>query len=977
MRTRNWSIRSKIVALAAVPLTALLVLWIFATAVTAGPALRLLSAQTLVDRVGLPGERLVEQLQVERRLSVAYLSDPRADAAALTAQRSSTDRAAADFRRSANGADAQKAADENLQAHIRQVASDLDGLGANRLHIDRREVDPIGAQNLYSAMVDTGFQMFIATAAFGDERIDRRIRAVATIARGQEHLSRSNSLVNGALLSGELSAVARVDLLQAISTGRFLLAEGVNDLSPQDRTAYQRLSTGAAFTRLRELQDELVIRSRPDAPVPVTAEQWRPTFDTATQQLTAFELNAVAALPGEARPVAVDVLIPLALAGLLGLVALILSTVVSVRLGRSMVGRLTRLRGEALEMAGERLPTVVRRLQRGEAVDVEVETPPLEYGRDEIGQVGQAFNEVQRTAVQSAVEEANVRRGINEVFLNIARRSQTLLHRQLALLDKMERRETEPDELEDLYRVDHLATRMRRHAEDLVILAGAAPGRGWRNPVPVIDVVRGAISEVEDYKRVDIVSVESAAVLGRAVGDVIHLLAELLENAASFSPPQTRVQVVGQVLPNGYALEIEDRGLGMSPEALAEANRKLLEPPDFDPTDSARLGLFVVAQLAGRHGIRVSLRPSGYGGVTAIVLVPADLVTGDSGTGGPRMAALPAGATPPNQSWDRPLVGKGTEDPARSSLAALQWQGTEELRSIPVHGRPVTINGSATPGPELLEPGEDVAGRTRPLRLNGIDQAQRPEAEQPGAVGGGPAPSAIVGGLTEDGLVQRRRTKPRRGAGEPAAPPALLPPNLTTPAGLTAPGSLASDLPSAGNGRTTSSTGLTGAGLDRSEAVTGELPTGAGLAGSSSGGMRHGVAPQAIISPVEADEPVTLDDEASGDEPLLPRRVRQASLAPQLRGPVAEQVAAPARSPEQVRSLMSALQQGTARGRREAAGLSAPVDDEPESDKQQTVEEPMWSQAATVIFPAVQDPVAAGSDDSTDDAPENHENQDA
>ncbi len=212
--------------------------------------------------------------------------------------------------------------------------------------------------------------------------------------------------------------------------------------------------------------------------------------------------------------------------------------------------------------------------------------------------------------MQSAVEEASVRRGINEVFLNIARRSQTLLHRQLALLDKMERRETEPEELEDLYRVDHLATRMRRHAEDLVILAGAAPGRGWRNPVPVIDVVRGAISEVEDYKRVDIRGMQSSAVLGRAVGDVIHLLAELLENAASFSPPHTRVQVAGQVLPNGYAIEIEDRGLGMSAEAVEEANRKLLEPPDFDPADSARLGLFVVAQLANRHGIRVSLRPS-------------------------------------------------------------------------------------------------------------------------------------------------------------------------------------------------------------------------------------------------------------------------------------------------------------------------------------------------------------------------------
>ncbi|MEU8235203.1 nitrate- and nitrite sensing domain-containing protein [Actinoplanes sp. NPDC048967] len=1097
MRTRNWSIRSKIIALAAVPLTALLALWVFATGVTAGPALKLLSAQTLVDKVGSPGERLVGQLQLERRLSVAYLSDDQAVPPALVAQRASTDRAAADFRRSAGSADAQDAADDVLRTRIRQLVSDLDGLNENRQHIDRREVDALGAQNLYNSMVESGFRMFVATAAFGDERIDRKIRAVVTIARGQDYLSRTNSLVGGALAAGELSAPARNDLVQAISMSRFLLAEGVTDLPAQDRTAYQKLSTGASFSRLSELQDELLSDSRPGTALPITAAEWRPTFDTATQQLTAFEVNAVAALPGDARPVAVDVLVRLGLAGLLGLIAFIISIIVSVRVGRSMVGRLTRLRGEALEMAGERLPTVVKRLQRGEAVDVEVETPPLEYGRDEIGQLGRAFNEVQRTAVQSAVEEANVRRGINEVFLNIARRSQTLLHRQLALLDKMERRETEPDELEDLYRVDHLATRMRRHAEDLVILAGAAPGRGWRNPVPVIDVVRGAISEVEDYKRVDIVSTESSAVLGRAVGDVIHLLAELLENAASFSPPQTRVQVVGQVLPNGYALEIEDRGLGMSPEALAEANRKLLEPPDFDPADSARLGLFVVAQLADRHGIRVSLRPSGYGGVTAVVLIPGELVTTGQG-----QAALPAGPTPPDTSWDRPLVGTGTEDPARSSLGALQWQGTEQVRSIAMTGRPVTINGTATAGPELTddtvrpgsdrpEPatatGADVGDPTRPLSRHTLGLPDTPVAApaELAATLGGPAPSAVVDGLTEDGLVQRRRTKPRRGSGQRAAPPALLPPNLTSPDGLASapgsavpgssvpgsaaagfpapgssapanpppPASLSSDFPSAGNGRTTTNgNGLTGAGLNvpgvggpasDGPGLDGPALDGAGLDGSGSTGpgsdglsfdapLRHGegpamlgtppqvppripsprVAPEAVpgapnampgavpgapkavpgarkgMPPVAPAMPkdAPADDQSAdeADEPLLPRRVRQASLAPQLRGPVAEQTAAPSRSPEQVRSLMSALQQGTTRGRREAAGLaaaaagSAPDDrasNGPETDKQQTVGEPMWSEAATVIFPAVQDPVAAGSDNSTDNAPENHENR--
>ncbi|MET8153390.1 nitrate- and nitrite sensing domain-containing protein [Actinoplanes sp. NPDC049668] len=975
MRTRNWSIRSKIIAMVAVPLAALLALWIFATALTVGPALNLMSAQTLLDTVGAPGEVLTGELQRERRLSVEFLSDPKSSAAALAAQRAATDRAAADFRRTAASDEARGAATDTLETRIRQVFSDLDGLATNRQHIDRRAVDPIGAHNLYNGMVDGTFQMYAALATFNDERIDRQIRGLTMIGRGREHLNRTDSLVAGALAAGKLSPAGRTELLQSIATSRYLLTQGVQDLPDRDRAAYRQVSNGASFNRLRELQDILVSDSRPGLAVPVPAASWQPAFDTSVQQVRAFEINAADSLAQEAIPVATKVLIRLGLAGLLGLIAVVISVVVSLRVGRSMVGRLTRLRGEALEMATERLPSVVRRLQRGEAVDVEVETPPMEYGRDEIGELGRAFNEVQRTAVQSAVEEANVRRGINEVFLNIARRSQTLLHRQLALLDRMERRETEPDELEDLYRVDHLATRMRRHAEDLVILAGAAPGRGWRNPVPVIDVVRGAISEVEDYKRVDIVSIESAAVLGRAVGDVIHLVAELLENAASFSPPRTRVQVVGQVLPNGYALEIEDRGLGMSPEGLAEANRKLLEPPDFDPADSARLGLFVVAQLANRHGIRVSLRTSGYGGVTAVVLVPGDLVTP-----GPGRNALPIGPSPADKSWDRPLVGTGTEDPSRPSLAELQWQGTEELRSISVAGRPVTINGTATTGPDLADLADTAVDLQRP------------------APPSGPSPSAVVDGLTEDGLVQRRRTRPRPAKGGPAAPPALLPPNLTSPAGLTP-----MELPPAGNGLTgdlplrhgdgpTALPGPAPAPLSpRIPAPRAEPDPIVPAADAGPSGIESelfgpdpfaadllapGIEPAADLVPQGADEsPEELD------EALLPRRVRQASLAPQLRGPVAERVTAgTSRSPEQVRSLMSALQRGTSEGRLAAAALNAgkgpaKPDETSVTDKQETLGAQALSEAATVTFPAVQSPVAAGISAGYDSAPdENHEN---
>ena len=191
----------------------------------------------------------------------------------------------------------------------------------------------------------------------------------------------------------------------------------------------------------------------------------------------------------------------------------------------------------------------------------------------------QAFNTVQRTAIEAAVDEANLRRGISDVFRNLARRSQVLLHRQLRLLDGMERRASEPEELEDLFRIDHLTTRMRRHAEGLIILSGEPPGRTWRHPVPLMDVLRAAVAEVEDYTRIRVEARTRAALSGTAVADVIHLIAELAENATVFSPPNTPVKITGDVVGRGFAVEIEDRGLGITEERLAEINRNLAARP--------------------------------------------------------------------------------------------------------------------------------------------------------------------------------------------------------------------------------------------------------------------------------------------------------------------------------------------------------------------------------------------------------------
>jgi signal transduction histidine kinase len=806
-------------------------LWGFATSLTVPPALDLLNFRTTAENVTQPAEELITELQRERRLSLVFLGG-RAALPALDDQRTRTDKAAADFRRTAGTEETREAANDLGRRRIAEAIKALELLPSGRTFIDRRQVDRTGALGLYNGIIDTAFRMFPPLTDVSDAGLARDSRTLTALARARELLAQEDALVSGAIVNGQFAEGEPGQVIQLIGMQRYLYADAIAELPEAERVAYQKLTERDAFTELRAMEDRLMTGARIGEPVPVDPQAWQRAYETVSELVRDFEVEQGQVVADRAEPVAVGIVVRLALAGILGLIAVVAAILISLRIGRSLITRLTALRRAALDMAGFRLPDIVTRLRRGEQIDVEAEAPPLEYGSDEIGQVGRAFTEVQLTAVRSAVDEAELRRGLNEVFLNIARRSQTLLHRQLALLDKMERRTSEPEELEDLFRVDHLATRMRRHAEDLVILAGAAPGRGWRNPVPVVDVVRGAVSEVEDYARVDILLVEDASIVGRAVGDVIHLLAELIENGTSYSPPNTRVRLAGQVVPHGYAVEIEDRGLGMTPEAIAEVNERLATPPDFDPANSARLGLFVVAQLAGRHGIRVQLRPSPYGGVTAVVLIPRDLIVA-----GP--VELPAGPSAP------------TDD---------GWAG--RVRPAPV-----------------LVPGlQDAPHEATPIPLG----RRHRTGSRLGAV---PRPALVPA--------------PPRESVEPV-PPALVPAESVEPA---EPAPATAAAPAA-----------------EPVLVTAGEPTG----------------------PAQPRQPVLLSEDG------LPKRIRQASLAPQLRQqsapppqPATQEPAG--RSPEQVRAMMNALQSGSRRGRREgtetvtanalevplARPMSAPLPDGP------------------------------------------------
>ncbi|MFF4350788.1 nitrate- and nitrite sensing domain-containing protein [Streptomyces sp. NPDC001530] len=315
-------------------------------------------------------------------------------------------------------------------------------------------------------------------------------------------------------------------------------------------------------------------------------------------------------------------------------VALLAAFILAGMVARQMSRSMRQLRNAAFGVAEQRLPMLVDQLSRTDPGRVDTRVQPIPITTtDEIGEVARAFDQVHREAVRLAAEQALLRGNINAIFTNLSRRNQSLIEGQLTLITDLENNEADPDQLENLFRLDHLATRMRRNGENLLVLAGEEPGRRWDQPVPLVDVLRAASSEVEQYERIELSGVPEAEIHGRAVTDLVHLLAELLENATTFSSPQTKVRVTATRLPDGRIMvEIHDKGIGLTAEDFADINHKLANPPTVDAAISQRMGLFVVGRLSDRHGIRVQLRPSGeQAGTTSLVMLPDAITHGGGG----------------------------------------------------------------------------------------------------------------------------------------------------------------------------------------------------------------------------------------------------------------------------------------------------------------------------------------------------------
>lgn len=626
------SIQSRLLTIALVPSIAALLIGVAVSGYLINYGLAVSSYAGKLEKASDVTTRFVSNVQTERRLTLGWISDRRQSREPMDKARQQTDQTLSEMdtltQELEDGAppEAVTNIDElrRKMTEVRDLRGDVNSGGS--------DIDAV--YGFYNGLVES-FSMAMRSFARSAPEATMAYEQVMAVdlIEAADAMSRGHALATARTTTG-MNPTQFHEYIHQIGAFHDNLNSLRPRMTPEERANYKAISKGPAWIRLNSIQDALEqaggqSNANQVIKLPVSLADWQAAAGDLAGQLDGlYQQHSVYAVAiGNAQA---STTLYSSIAG--GVIVLLLALVVfaiAYRLSQLLIRRLTRLRQETLNLSDVELPAVVERLRRGERVDVESEVAWLDHGDDEIGQVADAFNRAQHTAIAATVQEAETRQGVRSVFLNIAHRSQVMVHRQLKVLDQAQRSQEDPDQLELLFQLDHLATQSRRNAENLIILGGQRPGRQWRKPVTLLEVVRGAIAETEQYARVELGKLPELELQGMVVADLIHLLAELVDNATSFSPPESHVEVHGNIVGRGIVIEIEDQGLGIEPEPLEELNAMLSTPPDFSVmalSAESRMGLFVVAQLAARHDIKITLRDSPYGGIRALVLVPSTLI---------------------------------------------------------------------------------------------------------------------------------------------------------------------------------------------------------------------------------------------------------------------------------------------------------------------------------------------------------------
>jgi signal transduction histidine kinase len=634
----NWRVPWRLIALIVIPVVTGMVFAGLRVGVAAG------SAATFgrVERLAVLGQQvtgLAQAMEDERDLSAAYIADgrPAAGLPALRAQFQVTDAAAGKVSLLARGVGA--AFPAQTRAAVAAVAARIADLPDLRSYAAGSQAPPLPVITDYSLAVADLFALDDDIAQQGgNAALVASVRTLGALSRMKDQASQQRAILATALAAGHfepgvLDALTAAQAQQAADLASFQASATLSQNQDLSSTV-----AGPLVDQAEALEQRAIVTGTGGGVLSsggAASRQWYTAVSYTVARMRLAEQQLAGSIVAQARTLhqgAARSAVDTGIAVLVVLVFVLLATVI---IARSMVRPLRLLKAGALDVAGVRLPAEVRELSEAGGGDLAADVDPIAvHSTDEIGQVARAFDQVHQEALRLAAGEARLRGSVSAMFVSLSRRSQSLLERLLRLIDSLELGEDDPERLADLFRMDHLATRMRRHSENLLVLAGHEAPRRQSEPVPLVDVVRAAVSEIEQYDRV-VISVQAGiAVTGIAVTDTVHLLAELLENATMFSAKSTRVTVSGHALGSGAVLiGVTDSGMGIPEEQLAQLNWRLEKPPAADVAVSRHMGLFAVAHLAARHGIKVQLQKPAEGGIIAHAWIPAALASPDRALG--------------------------------------------------------------------------------------------------------------------------------------------------------------------------------------------------------------------------------------------------------------------------------------------------------------------------------------------------------
>lgn len=662
---RNWRLRTKLLVVLVVPL---LLAGTLGTARVAASVQDADGLEAVAEQVTASQHvaRLVDELQGERVLAEGYVAGGRtAGLPALQAQSIQADLAARLVLGVPVGQFGSEAADVATAARVR-----LGGMQAIRAAVAATAYPAERIDVTYTSVIESLLALQRTALSASDGALLREAGDAIVVAEAKEQVQHQHATLQAVLVAGSATPALREAARASDAQLSAALAE-LGTTLPTTQARYAATVAGAEVDNRERIEQGVLTALAIDGPLPSSAAEWDAAagrtaelvrqVEIAQQQQLASDAGASAA---SARGAAVRDGVIVAL---LVLLAMALLAIVA----RSLSRPLRTLRNSAFEIAQRRLPERIEQMAVVDGREPALDVAPVEVDtREEIGEVARAFDAVHAEAVRLAAQQAMLRQSVNDMFANLSRRSQGLVRRQLRLIDELERHEQDPDHLDDLFRLDHLATRMRRNNENLLVLAGELDHRTRSHAaMPAQDVLRAAVSEIEQYQRVRVRRAPEVEVAGAVVADLVHLLAELLENATSFSAPGSPVLLDARIASGGdLNVEITDSGIGLGAAELATINERLADPPVVDVAVSRRMGLFVVGRLAQRHGLGVSLRPGPAGkGLFAFIVVPAGFL--EIGKSDVSVAASPRSASvTPSRGLPRAVAAEGSAD--RQPIAA-------------------------------------------------------------------------------------------------------------------------------------------------------------------------------------------------------------------------------------------------------------------------------------------------------------------